>query len=285
MHLLRTWPQWAGLRLLGILIVALLLNRFLKAFTARLVKLASSETRVAKMREQHTRTLAGILYSAGTGAIVLISFLTALPELGVSLTPVAALAGLASVALGFGAQNLVRDIISGFLIVFEDQYVVGDIIRLADTVGRVEHVTLRRTLLRDDKGSLVTIANGEIRQVANLSRDWSQMFVDISVAAEERLEAALQALEKVCADVRADGSWSAALVDGPRVLGLEALSAAGATLRIQVRTAPTRQYDVARELRRRIKGRFEQEEIRLISVQRIELVGQEELAAPPVKSS
>lgn len=284
MHLLRTWLQWTGVRLLGILVVAFLLNRFLKAITAKLVKLASSETRVAKMREQHTRTLAGILYSAGTAAIVLVAFFTALPELGLSLTPVAALAGLASVALGFGAQNLVRDIINGFFIVFEDQYVVGDVIRVLDTAGRVEHVTLRRTLLRDDKGSLVTIANGEIRQVANLSRDWSQMFVDVSIAAEERLETALEALEKVCADVRADGSWSAALVDGPRVLGVESLSAAGATLRIQVRTAPTRQYDVARELRRRIKVRFEQEEIRLVGVQRIELVGQQELALP-VKSS
>ena len=264
-----------GLRLAGILLLAFLLNRLLRIMTKWLIKPASSATRVAQLREEQTRTLAGILYSAGTALILLMAILTALPEFGFSITPIAALGGLASLALGFGAQNLVRDLISGFFIVFEDQFVMGDVVRVGDVVGRVEHLTLRRTVLRDVQGGLVTIANGEIRQASNLSRDWSQVFLDVQVAEEGSVDAALKALEKISSEFRADAAWSAALVDGPRVLGVEALGPSGAALRVQVRAAPNRQHDVARELRRRILARFVQEQISLSGLQRVELVGSE----------
>ncbi len=271
--------QWAGfaatngIRLVGVVAMAFVLNRLLKLFTSRLVRPATAPTRVAQMREQQTRTHAGVLYSAGTALIVLVAFFMALPEFGFSVTPIAALAGLASLALGFGAQHLVRDLINGFFIVFEDQYVVGDMVRLGETLGRVEHLTLRRTVLRDLQGGLVTIPNGEIRQANNLSRDWSQMYVDVTIATDESVDAALAALDEVCSELRADTAWSPTLVDGPRVLGVESLSISGAALRLQLRSAPNRQDEVARELRRRIKARFEQEHIRLSSVQRVELVG------------
>jgi small conductance mechanosensitive channel len=270
------WAEFAltsGLRLAGIVLLAFLVNRILKAVTNRLIKPASAETRVALMREQQTRTLAGILYSAGTALILAVALLTALPEFGINVTPIAALAGLASVALGFGAQNLVSDLINGFFIVFEDQYVVGDVVRIGDTVGRVEHLTLRRTVLRDQQGALLSIPNGTIRQVGNLSRDWAQVFVDVTVTSDDSVDAALAELEKIAGELRADAAWSAALVEGPRVLGVESLSLAGPMLRMQVRTAPNRQHDVARELRRRIKARFEQKKLGLAGVQRVQLVG------------
>ncbi len=270
------WAEFTlanGMRLIGIVVIAFVLNRLLKVLTSRLVRRAAAPTRVAQMREQQTRTHAGVLYSAGTALILLLAFLMALPEFGFSITPIAALAGLASLALGFGGQHLVRDLINGFFIVFEDQYVVGDMVRIGDTLGRVEHLTLRRTVLRDPHGAFVTIPNGEIRQAANLSRDWSQLFVDVTVAAEESADAALATLEKVCSEFRSDTTWSPALVDGPRVLGVESLAVSGATLRMQLRTAPNRQDDVGRELRRRIKSRFDQEQISLSGVQRVELVG------------
>ena len=269
-----------GARLVGIVLIAFLLNRVLRLVTRRLVKQAPSPTRVAQMKEQHTRRLAGILYSTGSALIVGVALLMALSELGYSVTPVAALAGLASLALGFGAQNLVRDLINGFFIVFEDQYVVGDTIRIGETLGRVEHLTLRRTVVRDLQGGLVTIANGEIRQAGNLSRDWSQLFVDVCIGTQETLDAALAVLEKACAELRADAAWSAALVDGPRVLGVESLTLAGATLRVQVRALPTRQDDIARELRRRIQARFAQEQISLSGVQRVEFLGDSTTLAP-----
>lgn len=285
---LSNWTETAastGLRLAGILLVAFVLARLLKMLTSRLVKLAASPTRVAQMREQQTRTLAGVVYSTGTALILAVAFLTALPEFGIDVRPIAALAGLASLAVGFGAQHLVRDVINGFFIVFEDQYVVGDTVRIGETIGRVEHVTLRRTVLRDPHGAVLNVPNGEIRQVANLSRDWSQVFLDVPVADEEAVDAALAALEAVASEFRADAAWSAALVDGPRVLGVESLGAAGITLRVQVRTAPTRQHDVARELRRRIGARFAADRIRWSGVQRVELVGGERNAEPePVRS-
>ena len=266
-----------GTRLLVILALALILNRVLRTVTRRLVKAAGTETagRVARMRVQQTQTLAGILYSAGTSVIVIVAVLTALPEFGFNITPVAAAAGLASLAIGFGAQHLVRDFINGFFTVFEDQYVVGDTVRIGDTVGRVEHLTLRRTVIRDAQGAQVTIPNGEITKVANLSRDWGQLFLDTIVSPDQPPQAALEALEAVASRFRSDATWSPVLVDGPRVLGVEAFMPAGMTLRIQVRTAPTRQDDVARELRRRIQTEFAERGIATSGVQRIQLIGAE----------
>lgn len=175
------WTEFAvghGARLLVILFIALFLVRLLRILTRRLIAAAGNQsaTRVARLREQQTRTLAGILYSGGTAIIVVVAVLTALPEFGFNITPVAAAAGLASLSIGFGAQHIVRDFINGFFTVLEDQYVVGDIVRIGDVVGRVEHLTLRRTVVRDPQGAVVTIPNGEITKVANLSRDWGQLF-------------------------------------------------------------------------------------------------------------
>jgi small-conductance mechanosensitive channel len=272
------WTQIVGtrsLRLLAIVLIAVVLSRLLRAFTARLVDMAKSQTRIAQMREQQTRTMAGLLFSTGTVVIVFAAILAALPEFGFNIAPIAAIAGLASLALGFGGQYLVRDLISGFFVVFEDQYVVGDRVRIGEETGRVEHISLRRTVLRNDRGALVTIPNGLIGQVANLSRDWSQTWVDVVVPSDEAVSRALAALERIATELRSDPEWSAALVDGPRVLGVESLSLSGTTVRVAIRSAPMRQDDVARELRRRIKAGFEKEQIPLSIVQRVELVGRE----------
>jgi moderate conductance mechanosensitive channel len=276
------WTDFAaarGIRIAAILLIALILNRLLRSLTRRLIPTAGSEGlgRIARMREQHVKTLAGLLYSAGTAVIIVGAFLTALPEFGFNVTPIAAAAGLASLAVGFGAQHLVRDIINGFFIVAEDQFAVGESVRIGTVVGRVEHLTLRRTVVRDVAGAVVSIPNGEISQVANLSRDWGQVFVDISIPQETASDAALAALECACAELRNDASWSPVLVDGPRTLGVESLGQAGATLRLQLRTIPGRQDDAARELRRRIQLRFEQEHIRWGGVQRVEVAGSEAL--------
>jgi moderate conductance mechanosensitive channel len=258
------------LHLLAIFLIALLLNRLLRVFTKLLVRPAPSQARAAQAREQQTRTVAGILYSAGSKIVWAVAILMALYEFGINATPVATLAGLGTLALGFGAQNLVRDLITGFYIVLEDQYVVGDTIQVGDAIGRVEHLTLRRTVVRDPRGALLTIANGDIRTVANLSRDWSQAFVDIALAPDTPLEKILSALEAAAADLRADASWSQALVDGPRILGVQSIDRTASTVRLQVRTAPTRQDEVARELRRRIHIELQRQGVPLSSVQRFE---------------
>src|SRR6202171_1520393 len=184
------WTDFAlghSLRLASIVLIALILIRLLRTLTRRLVPAPGAEGlgRLARMRGQHTKTLAGLLYSAGTAVIIIGAILTALPEFGFNVTPIAAVAGLASLAFGFGAQHLVRDVINGFFAIVEDQFVVGETVRIGTIVGavtgRVEHLTLRRTVIRDMQGALVSIPNGEISQVANLSRDWGQLFVDIAL--------------------------------------------------------------------------------------------------------
>jgi len=274
-YFLNHWTVAAATRLAGIFLAAVILVRLLRTLTRRILvsKPADSQTRAAQMREAQLRTIAGILASAGTWLVTIGAILTALPEFGVNITPIAAAAGVASVALGFGAQNVVRDWINGILIVTEDQFIVGDLVQIGETTGRVELLSIRRTVLRDPQGALVHVSNGDIRTVANLSRDWSQLFIDVTIPSREAADRALAALDRVASELRADAAWSPALVDGPRVLGVEALTLAGTTLRLQVRTAPTRQHDVARELRRRIRARFEQDGIAADGVQRVELVG------------
>jgi len=270
------WVELAlpnALHLLGILVIALVLNRLLRAVTNLLIKPAGTQNRVGQLREQQTRTLAGILYSTGSKVVWAVALLTSLNEFHINILPAVTLAGLASLAIGFGAQSLVRDVISGFYIVLEDQYVVGDTIQFGDYTGRVEHLTLRRTVIRDARGALVTVANGEIRTVSNLRRDWSQAFVDVSLAPESPIEKTMLALESAAADLRGDAAWAQALVDGPRILGVQNFDRSSSTIRLQVRTAPTRQDEVARELRRRIQVEFQRQGIPLSSVQRIELAG------------
>src|SRR5262249_26777868 len=158
------------------------------------------------------------------------ALLTALDKVGINPAPALLIGGLCGIAIGFGAQHLVRDVLTGFFIVLEDQFVVGDSVQINATAGRVEHLTLRRTVLRDQRGALVTIANGEIRTVANLSRDWSQTFVDVALGVEVAVEKAMQALEAAAADLRADAAWSQALVDGPRILGVQHLARQGCVI-------------------------------------------------------
>ncbi|HKS81574.1 MAG TPA: mechanosensitive ion channel family protein [Candidatus Acidoferrales bacterium] len=272
-----TWlTHYAGptLRVLAIFLIAFIFIRILKAFTNKLVQLPASPTRAAQMREKQTRTLASLVYSLGVVAILGLAVLMVLHAIGFPVTEVEVVGGLASVAIGLGAQGLIKDFINGFFIVFEDQFVVGDIIQLNGEIGRVEHFTLRRTLLRNTPGALVTIPNSLIGQVNNLSRDWSQAFVDITVPSDESVGRALAMLEKIAGDFRQDADWSPALVDGPRVLGVESLSLDGTVLRLQVRTALNRKDDVARELRRRIKIAFEQSRIPLTHTHNVQLHGE-----------
>lgn len=280
---LARWTEIAwtrGLRILVIILIALILVRILKAFTARLVQISKGQTRVGAMREQQTRTMASLLNSIGSTIILIAAVLTALPEFGFNVTPVEAAAGLASLAFGFGAQNLVKDLINGFFIVFEDQYVIGDLIQLNGETGRVENLTLRRTVLRNASGAMVTVPNSLVGQVANLSRDYNQTFVDVTVPSDEQVGRALATLEKICGDFRNDADWSAALIDGPRVLGVESLSLEGTALRLQVRTALNRKDDVARELRRRIKLGFEESRIPLRGTHRVLFHGETPEALP-----
>ncbi len=273
--LLTHFPEFTLAHLVHLLVifaVALIVNHLLRVASKLIIKPAATQTRAAQAREQQTRTLSAVVYSAASKVVWVVALLTAAQEIGINVFPVAALAGLATLAFGLGAQNFIRDIIAGFYIILEDQFIVGDTIQAVETQGRVEQLSLRRTVVRDSRGALVTLPNGEIRTLANLSRDWSQAFVDVAVSPNLPQEKTLQLLDAAAAELRNDPSWSQALVDGPRLLGLQSFDQTACTVRLQVRTAPSRHEDVARELRRRIQLEFQRQGVPLYNVHRVELV-------------
>ena len=190
--------------------------------------------------------------------------MSVLAELGVNVLPAVIVIGAAIVAVGIGARALwSRMSWRGWRSFLKISSRWAKRFRRATTTGKVEQLTLRRTVVRDARGAVVTLGNGEIRSVANVSRDWSAAIVDITVAAEEPLERALQVLETASSELRADPAWSQAIVDGPRVLGVQDYGRSGPTLRVQVRTTPLRQDEVARELRRRIQMEFQRHRIEI----------------------
>ena len=258
-----------ALHLAGILILAMICLKLLRGAANKLVKPASSQAKAgqqtAQQREAQTQALADKVYSIGRQITWITATLTALPEFGITPLPAVVIAGCSLLAFSLSARDTLRDVYAGLQIVMEDQFATSDTIQAGDTVGRVEQLTLRRTLVRDGRGALVSFSNGEMRTVSNLSRDWSQAFVDIGVGTAMPLEKTLQVLENAAAELRSDAAWSQALVDGPRVLGVQAYDHTGTTVRLQVRTVPTRQDEVCRELRRRIQMELQRQGIAVAS--------------------
>lgn len=270
------FTPWLNLTIAGAICILLTVvagivaNLLLRRLTSRLIRPAASQARAAQWREQHSRAMAEQLYRAASGFVWAVVIVTALAQFGVNVLPAVIIIGAAILALGIGARSFVADVVSGLAIVFEDQFAVGDTIQVGSALGKVEQFTLRRTVLRDARGALVTLANGEVRGAGNLSRDWSQVYVDISISPEEPLERAMQALELASGALRSDPAWSQAIVDGPRVLGVQDYGRFGPTLRIQVRTAPLRQDEIARELRRRIQLEFQRHHIEISTADDLE---------------
>jgi small-conductance mechanosensitive channel len=261
-----SWPTLTiavGISILLTLVTAEVATLLLRRLINRLVRTAASQARAAQAREQQSRAMADQIYRVASGFVWAAAILSVLAELGADVLPAVIFVAAAIVAIGIGARDSVADVLAGLAIVFEDQFTVGETIQVGVVIGKVEQLTLRRTVVRDTRGALVTLGNSEIRSVANVSRDWSAAIVDITVAAEEPLERTLQALETASGGLRADPAWSQAIVDGPRVLGVQDYGRAASTLRVQVKTTPLRQDEVARELRRRIKMEFQRHRIEI----------------------
>jgi hypothetical protein len=180
------FTPWLNLTIAGAICIVLAVVAglvailFLRRLTNRLIRPAASQARTAQWREQQSRAMAEKLYGAGSGFVWAVVIVTALAEFGVNVLPAMIVIGAAIVALGIGAHSFVADVVAGLAIIFEDQYAIGDTIQVGAATGKVEQFTLRRTVLRDVRGALVTLANGTVLGAGNLSRDWSQAFVDIS---------------------------------------------------------------------------------------------------------
>ncbi|MFZ5868934.1 MAG: mechanosensitive ion channel family protein [Actinomycetota bacterium] len=219
-------------------------------------------------RVQRARTIGSILKSVSTGVIATIVLLMVLAEFGINVGPLIAGAGVLGVALGFGSQTLVKDFLSGIFMIVEDQYGVGDVVDLGEASGSVEAVGLRVTRLRDVNGTVWYVRNGEILRVGNMSQGWARAVLDVAVAYGEDVGRVQDVLREIGAEIKADPDWGHLVMEDPEVWGVEALSADGVVLRLVVKTVPLEQWTVARELRRRIKGRFDREGIEIPFPQR-----------------
>jgi small conductance mechanosensitive channel len=202
-----------------------------------------------------------VLRSVSTAVIFAIAGVMILGEIGLNLAPLLAGAGIVGLAFGFGAQSLVKDFLSGLFILVEDQFGVGDIVDLdQETSGTVEAVSLRTTRLRSVDGTVWHVPNGEIRRVGNQSQHWSRALIDVEVAYETDLDHAQAVIAGVAHEV---ASKDADVLDEPEVWGVEALGANGVTIRLVVKTRPSQQYRVSRDLRARLKAAFQHEGIEI----------------------
>ncbi|MFN2556441.1 MAG: mechanosensitive ion channel family protein [Nitriliruptorales bacterium] len=215
----------------------------------------------AARRRQRAQALKGLLRGASNFTVWAVAALTVLGELGINLGPLVAGAGVAGVAIGFGAQNLVRDFLSGIFMLVEDQYGVGDIIEAGGTSGVVENVGLRVTRIRDVKGVLWHIPNGRIEKVGNKSQEWSRAVLDIEIAYDNDIAHAKRVIKEVADALWREPEWSGLITQEPEVWGVEAFNPDGIVIRLVVQTRPLEQYNVARELRARLKEAFEREGI------------------------
>ncbi|GAB3585627.1 mechanosensitive ion channel family protein [Calidifontibacter terrae] len=207
----------------------------------------------SERRRQRAATVGSLLRSISTVVIFGIGALTIMAQLGVPLAPLLASAGVGGVALGFGAQSLVKDFLSGIFMIMEDQYGVGDVIDTGEAIGTVEEVTLRVTRLRDASGVVWYVRNGEIVRIGNRSQGWSVATIDIPIGYNQPVEKALVVLREVCRTIDDQEPWKSALLEEPTVAGVESVTGGTITLRILAKTVPGEQYALSREVRERCK--------------------------------
>jgi len=264
----------APLRILLVAIIAVVLNRLalrsIRRFTARLVATASSSS-TGRLRSMlpsgqpdpraagRATTLGDVLRSLATATIYGLALLLILGEVGINLGPLAASAGIAGVALGFGAQSLVKDFLSGVFMLVEDQYGVGDVVDLGPASGIVEAVGLRSTRLRDVQGVVWHVPNGQVNRVGNKSQEWSRALLDVEVGYGTDLTAAQATIKGAADEVCGREPWSASVLEPPQVWGVESLGRESVLIRLVVKTAPAAQFSLLRELRLRIHDALERD--------------------------
>ncbi len=263
-------------RILVILIVSFILIRIMKAITKRLANFSRQQTLPSGVRSQQLRTLAGIIYSVSVFVVVFFALVEILQQLNINIGPLIASAGIVGLAIGFGAQTLVKDVINGFFILLENQYDVGDVVRLGGVSGTVESMTLRRTTLRDSDGTLHIVPNSEIKIVSNLTRDWAQIVLHVSVDYKEDSDRVISLLKEIGAEIRNDSEFASVIVSDPEVPGIDRVSPGEVDYLMLMKTKPGSQYPVSRELRRRIKACFERNGIEPAGPGRLYVVNSEQ---------
>jgi moderate conductance mechanosensitive channel len=248
------FPLRLGVVFLVTYVAIRLIYALIDRFTTTLISSGALLTPESSERLQlRVSTFSGVTKSIATGICVAIGFLLALVSLGIDIVPLLAGASLVGVAVSLASQNLIKDAINGFLIILEDQYALGDVINVGNVGGLVENLNLRMTQLRDSEGRLITIPNSEIKVVANLSSRWSRADLTVPIAYQADIEKALNLIESIGCEMDKDPQWERQILETPQVLGIDQFGDRGLIIRVWIKTQPLKQWDVAREFRRRLK--------------------------------
>ena len=260
------WLLQHGTRILIILVAGLVLWLVLRKSLPRLIRRTLTRTMAGETDEaiqKRTDTLRPIFSGTASIIIAIIVLFMILPELDISIAPVLAGFGIAGIAVGFGAQYLIRDLIAGFFILLENQYRVGDVARVADIAGLVEEVHLRKTVLRDLDGIVHHVPNGEIRVASNYTKKFGRVNLDVPVAYGTDLDHAFEVINRVGQEMIKEEYWHEIILDVPKVLRVNNFGDSGIDIKILGETKPIRQWETMGELRRRIKKAFDEEGIEI----------------------
>ena len=251
----------AGLRIVLILIAGYIGARILRAALGRLqevlVRAGERAETVPGAALKRVATLIGLLRTLGLVVIWAVAIVICLSQVGVDVTPIIAGAGILGLAVGFGAQNIVRDLISGFFVVLENQVRVGDVAIVNGTGGLVEAITFRTIVLRDLSGVVHVFPNGAVNTLANMTKEWSAYVTDVGVAYKEDTDRVIEVMKKVDAGMRADAAFGPQMLQPIEIFGVDAFKESEVTIKARLRTRPIQQWNIGREYRRRLKKAFD----------------------------
>jgi len=258
------WFWSNGVKILAIVLVAFLVGHFGRKLISKMIKKGVRDG-TKEATEKRQKTLVRIFSGALKLIIWLVAGMMVLSELGLDIGPILAGAGLLGVALGFGAQWMVRDFLAGLFIIMENQYRVGDVVCLDDTCGFVEDITLRKTIMRDLDGKLMHIPNGSFKMAANLTQGYSRAHLNISVAYKEDIDRVMEVINKVGKEMAQESPWKEDIVKPIQVLGPgpNDFLDSGIEIKVLGETKPSKQWDVMKEFRRRLKKTFDKENIEI----------------------
>ncbi len=258
-----SWVRDRAPKLVIILVMAFVFVRLLGLVTRKIVALTEKSSGRGPLRAQQVKTIGGMVRSVGVFLVLFFTIIYVLKEaFAIDVAPLLASAGVVGLAIGFGAQTLVKDVINGFFILVENQYDVGDTIKAAGVSGTVENITMRRTILRDSDGTLHIVPNSSIQIVSNSTRDWSLVSLHVSADYSESSDRVVALLKDVAEVIYNDEQFRPEMVAEPQVHGIERVRGQEVDYLVTVKVRPGRQYSVARELRRRIKACFEENKVK-----------------------
>lgn len=261
------WIESHGVRILVIVAASIAACIALRKVTPRAlhvtIRKGQKGKRVKEEMQKRTRTLSRVFVFTGTVLIVIIASFMVLAEFNINIAPLLTGLGIIGVAVGFGAQYLIRDIIGGIFVIVEDQYNVGDVVRIGTITGIVEEINLRRTIMRDLDGIVHFVPNGETGVASNYTREWSRVNLDISVAYGTDLDHAIEVTNSVCAEMAKEPYWKEAIIKTPEVLRVNKLGDSGIDIKILGDTKAMRQWETMGEIRKRVKKAFDEEGIEI----------------------